>query len=204
MKLYHNRERIAESKAALKVIKLIRNDKNAYDDTLQALNLASIKTEYDVDFEELLNSMHTANSKIQLIKSLYVWTKKLNKLYNSQVDTTQAFMPAEEKFMDQELASPVMVYTTKHWMQGQIIQKYWKEYKHNKAMNQELDIDHQQPNDNMTANVIPNPKLVDTINEVESKNEYTKELGGSQNAKTSPKDGQENSGRQNRLEGYDD
>jgi len=43
-----------------------------------------------MDFDTLLNQMHQANSKIQLVKRLKIKTKELHKKYNSVVDTTDS------------------------------------------------------------------------------------------------------------------
>jgi len=51
VKLYHNRERISENKAALKVIRLLKSNNGmgmgGYDDTLAALNIPNIRSDYD-------------------------------------------------------------------------------------------------------------------------------------------------------------
>jgi len=86
VKLYHNREKIAENKQKLRVIKML-GGANA-DDTLEAINSLSLKNDYDVDFDDLIGQMHEANSKIELVSDLRDKTKRLKKLYGNYVDST--------------------------------------------------------------------------------------------------------------------
>ena len=57
VKLYHNKDRINENKAALKVIRLLKQS-SGYDDTLQALNIQNLKSDYDIEFDELLQGFN--------------------------------------------------------------------------------------------------------------------------------------------------
>lgn len=120
VEIHHNAERIKENKQKLKIIKLFSQSPNVYDDTLQALEIPNIKTDYDIDYEKLIEKMTTANSKIQLIQALNEKTKFLNAKYNNQVDTTSNMansMHGSAAENDEE----VTVYTTKHWIYGQLI-----------------------------------------------------------------------------------
>lgn len=83
VEIHHNAERIKENKQKLKIIKLFSQSPNVYDDTLQALEIPNIKTDYDIDYEKLIDRMTTANSKIQLIQALNDKTKLLFTKYNS-------------------------------------------------------------------------------------------------------------------------
>lgn len=86
VKLYHNREKIAENKQKLRVIKMLGGTNQ--DDTLEAINSLALKSDYDVDFDDLIGQMHEANSKIELVSDLRDKTKKLKKTYNNYVDST--------------------------------------------------------------------------------------------------------------------
>jgi Ca2+-binding EF-hand superfamily protein len=87
VKLHHNREKIAENKAILKVLKALQQ--KAHDDTLQALNLQNVKSDYDIDFDDLISQMRSANSRIELVQMINERSKKLHKMYNHLVDNSE-------------------------------------------------------------------------------------------------------------------
>ena len=127
--LYHNKEKIAENKAALKIVKLLKGNPNAYDDTLAALNSENLRQDYQVEFDDLITQMAFSNPRIKLIKDLKKQTTKLHKLYNSRVDTTESFMNTLFTSSNKLDRKAIKVYTTKHWISGQMIQEAWRQHK---------------------------------------------------------------------------
>ena len=77
MKKHHNQESYDDFKAQLKVINKFKGFGGpSTNDSLIALN--NLRSDYDVDFDELLQTMHKSNNKIQLVKDLKKKTKKLH------------------------------------------------------------------------------------------------------------------------------
>ena len=93
------------------------------------MNADNIKIEANAELDELVNEMSTINPKIRLVKDLKKNTTKLNRMFNSRVDTNDKVKETISSSTGLDQPKTIEVYTTRHWIAGCFIQKNWTEYK---------------------------------------------------------------------------